>query len=61
MFPLSDVKMTGPMMDNCEVLVPVGPFDGAPPYGVSLNGSNFKPVDTSRASELCVGPMRSYR
>ena len=61
MLPLSDVKMMGSMMDNLEVLVRVRPLDGATPFAVILIGSDFKLVDTSRGSELLVGPMRSCR
>jgi len=52
---LQNVKVTGSMIDNHEVLVRAGPLDGATPFGVSLNGSDFKPVDTSSGSEVFVG------
>jgi len=52
---LQNVKVTGSMIDNYEVLVRAGPLDGATPFGVSLNGSDFKPVDTSSGSEVFVG------
>merc|ERR1719374_443716 len=52
---LQNVKVTGSMIDNHEVLVRAGPLDGATPFGVSLNGSDFKPVHTSSGSEVFVG------
>ena len=47
--PDSDRKMTGSMIDSREVLVQAVPLDGVTPLGVSLNGSEVKPVDVGRS------------
>ena len=46
---LSFVKVTGSTIDNHEVLVRIGPFNGANSFGVSLDGRDFNPVDTPGA------------
>ena len=42
---LSDMKMTGSMIDSREVLVRTGPLDGVTPFSVRLNGSDIRLVD----------------
>ena len=52
---LSYLKVTGSTIDNHEVLVRAGPVDRANPFGVSIDGCDFKPVDTSWGSEVFIG------
>jgi len=56
---LKNVKMTGSMVDNNEILVRKGPLDGATPFGVSLDGSDFEAVDTG--SDMFVGRSLSSK
>ena len=53
------MKVTGSTVDNHEVLVRTGPVNRINPFGASLDGGDFKPVDTSRGSEVFIG--RSFR
>ena len=46
-------------MDGHEVLVRAGPLDGAAPFGISFDGSDFKPIDTSSSSDIFGGPSFS--
>ena len=64
---LPGVKMTGSMTDNREVLVRAGPLDGATPFDVSLDGSDFKPqircalnLKVSRSDFLTVFAARTH-
>lgn len=52
---LQNVKIAGSQMENHEVLVRAGPLDGATPFGVSVDGGAFKPIDASGSSEFFVG------
>ena len=56
---LSYVTVTGSTIDNHEVLVRTGLVDRSNPFGVSFDGRDIKPVDTSRGSEVFIG--RSFR
>merc|ERR1719374_511169 len=56
---LQNVKMKGSMMDGHEVLVRAGPLDGAAPFGISFDGSDFKPINTSSSSDISGGPSFS--
>ena len=55
MQPLSYVMVTGSAIDTHEILVLAGPSVEANPFGVSLDGREFQPVDTSRGSEVFAG------
>ena len=52
MRPLPNVKVTSSTIDNHEELVQAGPLTEANPFGVSLGGRGFKPVDISRGSAV---------
>ena len=52
---LQDVKFAGSMLKHHEILVRAGPLDGATPFGVSVDGAAFKPIDTSSGPEILVG------
>jgi len=56
---LQHVKMSGSILEYHEILVRAGPLDGAVPFGVSLDGSGFKPIDASSSSKIYVGPFFS--
>jgi len=56
---LQNVKMTGSMIEGHEVLVRAGPLDGAAPFGISFDGSDFKPINTSSSSDIFGGPSFS--
>merc|ERR1712107_568806 len=47
------------MGDGHEVLVRAGPLDGATPFGISFDGSDFKPINTSSSSDISGGPSFS--
>ena len=52
MRPLLYVKVTSSTIDCHEDLVRAGPLKEANPFGVSLGGRDFKPVDISRGSAV---------
>ena len=54
-FFLQNLHIAGSEMENHEVLVRAGPLDGATPFGVSVDGGAFKPMDASASSAFFVG------